>query len=167
MAHCVLCQRRLLLAAECDNWEMWVQGCDGETMWFIRSEGERQVSSMWKHHPQYIGACKLGGPGSSRGKVLDYGLDGLGSILGVGGVEIFLRSFVSRLVLGSTQPPIKAAERRLPYLFLVPWLCICGLLHPHPPWAFLLVFTVLLQKKDTVCSRASLFLSSLFHCFMS
>ena len=26
---------------------------------------------------------------------------------GVGGVEIFLHSFMSRLVLGSTQPPIK------------------------------------------------------------
>ena len=44
----------------------------------------------------------------------------------------------------STQPPIKwvtclslgikAAERRSshPILFLVPWLCICGPLHPHP-----------------------------------
>ena len=30
-----------------------------------------------------------------------------GSIPGVGGVEIFLRSFASRLVLKSTQPPIK------------------------------------------------------------
>ena len=62
------------------------------------------------------------GPGSSNGKALDYGLDGPGSIPGVGGVEISLRSFVSRLVLRSTQPPIKwvpgafvgvkAAERR-------------------------------------------------------
>ena len=48
-----------------------------------------------------------GGPGSSSGKVLSYGLDGSGSIPGVEGVEIFLRSFVSRLVLRSTQPPIK------------------------------------------------------------
>ena len=47
------------------------------------------------------------GPGSSSGKVLGYGLDGPGLIPGVGGVEIFLHSFVSRLVLGSTQPPIK------------------------------------------------------------
>ena len=38
---------------------------------------------------------------------LGYGLDGPGSIPGVGGVEIFLRSFVSRLVLRPTQPPIK------------------------------------------------------------
>ena len=53
---------------------------------------------------------------------LGYGLDGPGSIPGVGVVEIFLHSFVSRLALGSTQPPIKcvpgnfsgvkAAERR-------------------------------------------------------
>ena len=77
----------------------------------------------------------LFGPGSSSGKELDYrldspglisgigrmeiflysfvsralgyGLDGPGSIPGVGGVEIFLHSFVSRLALGSTQPPIK------------------------------------------------------------
>ena len=47
------------------------------------------------------------GPGSSSGKALSYGLDGPGSIPGVRGVEIFLHSFVSRLVLGSTQPPIK------------------------------------------------------------
>ena len=47
------------------------------------------------------------GPGGSSGKVLGYGLDGPGLILGVGGVEIFLHSFVSRLALGSTQPPIK------------------------------------------------------------
>ena len=47
------------------------------------------------------------GPGSSSGKALGYGLDSPGSILGVGGVEIFLRSFVSRLALRSTQPPIK------------------------------------------------------------
>ena len=47
------------------------------------------------------------GPGGSSGKVLGYGLDGPGLIQGVGGVEIFLHSFVSRLALGSTQPPIK------------------------------------------------------------
>ena len=47
------------------------------------------------------------GPGSSSGKALDYELDGPGSIPGVGGVEIFLHTFVFRLVMGSTQPPIK------------------------------------------------------------
>ena len=45
--------------------------------------------------------------GQVQGKALDYGLDGHGSIPGVRGVEIFLLSFVSRLVLGFTQPPIK------------------------------------------------------------
>ena len=39
-------------------------------------------------------------------RCLGYGLNGPGSIQGVGGVRIFLHSFVSRLVLGSTQPPI-------------------------------------------------------------
>ena len=48
-----------------------------------------------------------GGPGSSSGKALGYGLDGPGSMPGVGGVQIYLQSFVSRLILGSTQPPIK------------------------------------------------------------
>ena len=47
------------------------------------------------------------GPGGSSGKALSCGLDGPGSIPGVGGVEIFLPSFVSRLALGYTQPPIK------------------------------------------------------------
>ena len=47
------------------------------------------------------------GPGGSSGKALSCGLDGPGSIPGVRGVEIFLHTFVSRLVLGSTQPPIK------------------------------------------------------------
>ena len=42
-----------------------------------------------------------------------YGLDGSGSTPGDGGVEIFLHSFVSRLVLGTTQPPIK----RVPDVF--------------------------------------------------
>ena len=49
----------------------------------------------------------LGGLGSSSGKVLGYWLDGPGSIPVVGGVQIFVHSFVSRLVLGSTQLPIK------------------------------------------------------------
>ena len=47
------------------------------------------------------------GPCSSSGKALGYGLDGPGSIPGVGVVEIFLYSFLSRLVLRSIQPPIK------------------------------------------------------------
>ena len=47
------------------------------------------------------------GPGGSSGKALGYVLDGPGSIPVVGGVEMLLHSFVSRLVLGSTQPPIK------------------------------------------------------------
>ena len=51
----------------------------------------------------------LSGPGRSSGKALGYGLDGPGSIPGVGGVEIFLRSFVSRLVLRSTQPSVGLA----------------------------------------------------------
>ena len=42
------------------------------------------------------------GPGGASGKALRYGQDGPGSIPGVGRVEIFLHSFVSRLVLGST-----------------------------------------------------------------
>ena len=47
------------------------------------------------------------GPGGSSGKALGYGLDDPGSIPGVGGGGDFLHSFMSRLVLGSTQPPIK------------------------------------------------------------
>ena len=43
------------------------------------------------------------GPGSSSGKALGYKLDGPR----VGGVEILLHSFVSRLVLRFTQPPIE------------------------------------------------------------
>ena len=43
----------------------------------------------------------------SVGQVLAYRLDGLGSIPGIRGIEIFLHSFMSRLVLKSTQPPIK------------------------------------------------------------
>ena len=42
---------------------------------------------------------------SSSGKALVCVLGGPGSIPGVGGVEIFLQSFVSRL--GSTQTPVK------------------------------------------------------------
>ena len=49
----------------------------------------------------------LTGSGSSSGKALGYGLDGPGSIPDAREVEIFLHSFVSTLVLMSTQPPIK------------------------------------------------------------
>ena len=49
----------------------------------------------------------LCGPGSSTGKELGYRMDGPGSIPGVWEVKIFLRSFVSRQVLGFTQLPIK------------------------------------------------------------
>ena len=45
-------------------------------------------------------------PSSRSDKTLDYELVVLGSIPGVRGVEIILHS-VSRLALGSTQPPIK------------------------------------------------------------
>ena len=56
-----------------------------------------------------LSVCRpiIGGPGGSSGKALGCGLDDPGSIPGVGGVEIFLHSFVSRLALGFTQPPIK------------------------------------------------------------
>ena len=38
----------------------------------------------------------VNGPASSSGKALGYGLDDPGSIPGVGGVEIFLHSFVPK-----------------------------------------------------------------------
>ena len=47
------------------------------------------------------------GLGSSSGKALRYGLDGLNCIPDGRWVKTFLYFFVSRLVLGSTQPPIK------------------------------------------------------------
>ena len=76
-------------------------------------------------------------------KALGYGLGDPDLIPDVGGVEIFLHSFVSSVLLGSAQPPIKwvpggkggRAYDWPTYLFLVPWLCICGPLHPHSPWA--------------------------------
>ena len=48
-------------------------------------------------------------PGSSSGKALGYGLDGPGSFPGVGaeGCKFFLHSFLSRLILRSTQSPVK------------------------------------------------------------
>ena len=41
-----------------------------------------------------------GGPGGSSGKMLGYRLDDPGSMLGVRGMEIFLHSFLYRLVQG-------------------------------------------------------------------
>ena len=55
-----------------------------------------------------------GGPDSSSDKALRYGLKGLGSIPGGGGVEIFLHFFVSRLALGPTSPPVKMITRAFP-----------------------------------------------------
>ena len=54
------------------------------------------------------------GPSGSSGKALGYRLDGPGSIPGVGGMEIFLHSFVSRLALVSTQHPIKWVPGNFP-----------------------------------------------------
>ena len=86
------------------------------------------------------------GPGSSSGKALGYGLDGLGSFPGVGGVEIFL------LLCIQTGPDVHSASYKMSTggggkggraqdqpsgLSLALWLCICGPLHPHPPWAFM------------------------------
>ena len=66
---------------------------------------------MYRHRPVWFKYLRsqiyIGGPGGSSDKALGYWLDGPGSIPGVGGVAIFLHSFVSRLVLGPTQPPIK------------------------------------------------------------
>ena len=49
----------------------------------------------------------VSGPGSSIGKAIGYGQDRSGSIPAIGGVEIFLYSFVLRLVLGFTKSAIK------------------------------------------------------------
>ena len=91
-------------------------------------------------------AVILCGPGSSSGKALGYDVDGPGSSPSFEVLEIFPHSFVSRLVLGFTQPLIKwepgtfprvkTAESRT-RLFLVQGLCICGSLHPHPPCTFI------------------------------
>ena len=43
----------------------------------------------------------LSGPGNLSAKALGYGLDGSGSILDGAGVEIFVHSFVSKMILGS------------------------------------------------------------------
>ena len=86
----------------------------------------------------------------SNGPSEGYELDGPGSIPDDGGVEIFLHSFMSRLILGSIQPPIKwlpgPSEGVPPYLFLGPWIPKCGLFHPHPQWAFM-------DRKAAVCVR--------------
>ena len=70
-------------------------------------------------------------PGSSSGKALDYGLDGLGSIPGVRGVEISLlrvqtgpgvHSASYKMSTERLSPRVKAAECKTshpPYLFLV------------------------------------------------
>ena len=56
---------------------------------------------------------------NSSDKALGNELNGPGSFPSDGGVEIFLHFIVSRLVLGSTQPPVKwvpgvkAVERRI------------------------------------------------------
>ena len=63
----------------------------------------------------------------------------------VSGGGDFLHSFVFRLVLGSTQSPIKWLPGAFPGgkgdrawdLSIVPCLCLCGPLHPIPPWAFM------------------------------
>ena len=73
--------------------------CLEKTVWTLTTSPGGVHFLRWQFH-----TC---GSGSSSSKALGYGLDGLGSIPGVGGVEIFLRSFMSRLVLRSTQPPIK------------------------------------------------------------
>ena len=57
--------------------------------------------------------------------MLDYELDGQGSITGIGEVEIFLHSFVSRLVLKYTQPPIKCV--------FSPGVKAVGFKTNHPP----------------------------------
>ena len=81
--------------------------------------------------------------GSSSGKVFGHEMDIPGSIPGVEWVEIFLHSFVSRLVLGSSQPPIrcvpgglcpgvKVAEHRTSHP-TSSWLYIRGCFYPQPP----------------------------------
>ena len=81
------------------------------TSWFYNGLNEifHIVIGVMVFNQFYVnnGIVYICGPGGSSGKALGYGLDGPGSIPGVGGVEILLHSFVSRLVLGSTQPSIK------------------------------------------------------------
>ena len=54
-----------------------------------------------------ICVCLCVGQITQAESLLVMGLDGPSSIPGVGKVKIFLHSFVSKLVVGSTQPPIK------------------------------------------------------------
>ena len=70
--------------------------------------------------------CSKCGPRNSWVKALDYELDGPGSLPGVGGLEIILHSLVSRLVLGSTQPPIKLISELSPVVKAVE----CRTSHP-------------------------------------
>ena len=73
-----------------------------------KNQNNVEIKNRIAQAKQVINALNfIYGPGGSNGKALDYGLEGPGSILGVGGVLIFLHTFVSRLVLGSTQAPIK------------------------------------------------------------
>ena len=78
----------------------------------------------------YVINKKVSGAGGSSGKALGYGLDGPGSIPGVGGVEIFLHSFVSRLALESTQPPIKWVPGNFPGDKRRPSVGLATLPHP-------------------------------------
>ena len=41
-----------------------------------------------------------------------------------------------KMSTGGLSPGVKAAERRTSHP-TSSWLCICGPLHPHPPWAFM------------------------------
>ena len=67
-----------------------------------RKSGQPMHCTLFWSIIGYFSNVKDRWPGSSSGKAL-----GPGSILGDEGGEIFLRSFLSRLVLGSTQPSIK------------------------------------------------------------
>ena len=58
--------------------------------------------------------------------MLGEGLGGPGSISGVGEMEIFLDSFLSRLILGSIQPPVK--------LVLGVKMAKCRARHPTSSW---------------------------------
>ena len=80
---------------------------------------------------------------NSSGKVFGYGLDGTGSIPGVGGLKTFcvqtlsaVHSALYKMSIGDFPRGKGGREYDLPsYLFLVPWLCLCGSLLPHPLWA--------------------------------
>ena len=69
---------------------MELVGCFG-----LSEANKQEVNFKYKH-------VRIGGPGSSVGIAIDYGLDGLGS--NPGGDEIFRPS---RPALGPTQPSVK------------------------------------------------------------